>query len=358
MTILSDDKASRPHRFDWVDIAKGICIVAVVGLYARNELKQVMGDAGWLDPWSAFAQPFRMPDFFLLSGLFLSSVMNRPWRSYLDTKVVHYVYFLVLWVTILATYDMLYLGTAIPPHPGWTGLLKLYAWELLYPDHMLWFLQTLPVFFVVTRLLRHVPPLLLWGVAALALASRVKTGVPLLDNAMSYYAFFLAGHFGAPWFFALADRAAQHRGTTLLLFIAWCFFNQWAVSSGATALPGGSLLFGFIGITAVIAFSSLLAPIRAMRWLRYAGSNSIVIYLGFFMPLTAFVHAVGDRQWQVDPHLLATLTVVLGAGAPVLLFLFVKGTALRVLFVRPAWAHLVRPRVERVHAGMAGAPKS
>ena len=41
-----------------------------------------------------------MPDFFLISGLFLASVIDRDWRTYLDRKVVHFVYFYLLWMTI------------------------------------------------------------------------------------------------------------------------------------------------------------------------------------------------------------------------------------------------------------------
>ena len=47
-----------------------------------------------------FAKPFRMPDFFLISGLFLARVIDRDWRTYIDRKVVHFAYFYVLWVTI------------------------------------------------------------------------------------------------------------------------------------------------------------------------------------------------------------------------------------------------------------------
>ena len=41
-----------------------------------------------------------MPDFFLISGLFLAARIDRPWPAYLDTKVVHFAYFYVLWVNI------------------------------------------------------------------------------------------------------------------------------------------------------------------------------------------------------------------------------------------------------------------
>lgn len=347
MSYATPEKTSSASRYNWVDIAKGICIVAVVGLYARNELERMIGSAGWLDPWSAFARPFRMPDFFLLSGLFLSAVLDRPWRSYLDTKVIHYVYFLVLWILIILTYDVFFLGTESIPQTGIIGLLKVYVWKLIFPDHMLWFIQTLPVFFVLTRVLRGVPRWLLWTVAAIAMASQIRTGLSPIDNFIAYYAFFLAGHFGAKWIFNLADIAGANRIPTLLLFVLWCFVNHWAVDSGLTAMPGLDLFFGFLGITAIISFSSLLSPIKALDWLRFAGSNSIVIYLGFFIPLTLFLHLVSVSDLSIEPNTLATLAVVLGAGTPLLLFTLIKGTAMRFLFVRPSWAYIVAPRRKR-----------
>ena len=117
-------------------------------------------------------------------------------------------------------------------------------------------------------------------------------------------------------------------------------------------------MFGFLGIAAVISLSSLLAPIKAQGWLRYAGSNSIVVYLGFFIPLTMFLHVVATQKLQIDVNVLATLAVLLGAGAPLLLLSFIKKSALRFLFVRPAWAHLVSPCVKPLRAGAAEAPKS
>jgi len=109
-------------RYGWVDIAKGICIVAVVCYYANTYLGYLRPDTGWLSHWAQFARPFRMPDFFLLSGLFLSRVIDRPWRSYIDTKVVHYVYFLVLWSALYFAWRVasgeLQTTGAVPLVPG------------------------------------------------------------------------------------------------------------------------------------------------------------------------------------------------------------------------------------------------
>src|ERR1700709_2854601 len=87
-------------RIDWVDYAKGFCIVMVVMMHSTLGVEQAAGHEGWMHYAVAFAQPFRMPDFFLISGLFLARVIERGWRDYLDNKVVHFAYFYVLWVTI------------------------------------------------------------------------------------------------------------------------------------------------------------------------------------------------------------------------------------------------------------------
>jgi uncharacterized membrane protein YcfT len=77
------------HRVAWVDYAKGICIVMVVMMHSTLGVGAAAGGEGFFHTVVAFAKPFRMPDFFLLSGLFLSRVIDRDWKTYLDRKVVH-----------------------------------------------------------------------------------------------------------------------------------------------------------------------------------------------------------------------------------------------------------------------------
>src|SRR5262249_35116468 len=88
------------ERVEWVDYAKGFCIVFVVMMHSTLGVEAAAGQQGWLHAVVEFARPFRMPDFFMISGLFLANVINRDWRTYLDRKVVHFAYFYVLWVTI------------------------------------------------------------------------------------------------------------------------------------------------------------------------------------------------------------------------------------------------------------------
>src|SRR5215203_183025 len=79
-------RQSAAGRVDWVDYAKGICIVMVVMMHSVLGVEAAAGQTGFMHLAVAFAKPFRMPDFFLISGLFLSVVIGRDWRTYLDRK--------------------------------------------------------------------------------------------------------------------------------------------------------------------------------------------------------------------------------------------------------------------------------
>src|SRR3981189_2903677 len=151
-----------PVRIDWVDYAKGICIVMVVMMHSVLGVELAVGQTGFMHYLVAFAKPFRMPDFFLISGLFLSVVIDRDWRTYLDRQVVHFAYFYVLWVTIQFGFK----APSFAAETSWAHAGFLYLESFIEPFGTLWFIYLLPIFFVVTKLCSRVHPLLIWMIAA------------------------------------------------------------------------------------------------------------------------------------------------------------------------------------------------
>src|SRR6202158_3342525 len=137
--------AERSTRIDWVDYAKGICIVMVVMMHSVLGVEAAAGQTGFMHLVVMFAKPFRMPDFFLISGLFLSVVIARDWRTYLDRKVVHFAYFYVLWVTIQFGFK----APSFAADTSWTHVSFLYLESFIEPFGTLWFIFLVPVFFVV-----------------------------------------------------------------------------------------------------------------------------------------------------------------------------------------------------------------
>ena len=97
------DAAAKPRpedRIAWIDYAKGWSIVLVVTMHSALGVGLAVGEQGWLHEVVAFAKPFRMPDFFLVAGLFAGRAIEGPWRAFTDRKVLHFVYFYALWLFI------------------------------------------------------------------------------------------------------------------------------------------------------------------------------------------------------------------------------------------------------------------
>ena len=67
-SLSAPSALSAPVRIDWVDYAKGICIVLVVMMHSTLGVEAAAGQTGFMHLLVAFAKPFRMPDFFLISG--------------------------------------------------------------------------------------------------------------------------------------------------------------------------------------------------------------------------------------------------------------------------------------------------
>src|SRR5947199_8580098 len=123
-------------RVDWVDYAKGICIIMVVMMHSTLGVEAATGREGFMHLAVAFAKPFRMPDFFLISGLFLAQVIDRDWRTYLDRKVVHFAYFYALWCTI----QFVVKAPLLAQEQGALGLALHYLASYVEPFGTLWFI--------------------------------------------------------------------------------------------------------------------------------------------------------------------------------------------------------------------------
>jgi uncharacterized membrane protein YcfT len=333
---------SPPLRIDWVDYAKGICIVMVVMMHSVLGVEAAAGQTGFMHGLVAFAKPFRMPDFFLLSGLFLAVVIDRDWRTYLDRKVVHFAYFYVLWVTIQFGFK----APSFAAEAGWTRVGLMYLESFIEPFGTLWFIYLLPVFFVVTKATHKLPPLSIWAMAALLEMAHIATGWTVIDEFCSRFVYFYSGYLFAGYVFALSDGARARPLAALAGLALWALVNGGLVESGFSEWPLISLALGLAGAGAIIVIGTLLARMQWLNFLRYCGEHSIVIYLAFFLPMaatrtlllrTGLVHDIGTIS------LMVTLAGVLGAIA-----IWRVALALRAnfLFERPAafWIAPKKPR--------------
>jgi uncharacterized membrane protein YcfT len=330
---MAIDGTADRARIDWVDYAKGFCIIFVVMMHSTLGVEHALGQEGWLGKVVAFAKPFRMPDFFLISGLFLAQVIDRNWRTYLDRKVLHFVYFYLLWTAIQFAFKTpLFIHEHGPLSTIWLFVESL--WE---PFGTLWFIYLLPIFFVATKLAYglRIPPLLVWLAGAALEIAHIHTGATVIDEFASRFVYFYSGYLLAPHIFAFAKKAQEHPETALAGLTIWSLLNGILVFNGLGGLPFVSLGLGLLGAAAVVALAALMAKSDVFMPLRYCGKNSIVIYLAFFLPMAASRMVLLKTGWITDVGTISALVTLAGVVGALVWFWAVRATFLRFLFERP-----------------------
>jgi uncharacterized membrane protein YcfT len=331
------------ERIDWVDYAKGICIVMVVMMHSVLGVELAAGQTGFMHPLVAFAKPFRMPDFFLISGLFLSVVIDRDWRTYLDRKVVHFAYFYVLWVTIQFGFK----APGFAAETGWSHVGFLYLESFIEPFGTLWFIYLLPVFFVVAKATRRMPPLVIWAVAALLEMAHIATGWTVIDEFGARFVYFYSGYLFAHHVFALSDRARARPALALAGLAAWALINGGLVVSGFSEWPLISLVLGLAGACAIVTMGTLLARAHWLNFLRFCGKHSIVIYLAFFLPMAATRTLLLRAGPIHDIGTISLVVTIVGVVGALVLWRIALLVGANFLFERPAafWIAPKKPRV-------------
>jgi uncharacterized membrane protein YcfT len=323
-------------RVDWVDYSKGICIVMVVMMHSTLGVELAANAKGWMHHVVEFARPFRMPDFFLISGLFLARVIDRDWRTYLDKKVVHFAYFYVLWVTIQFAFK----APMFAAEMGWSGVAREYLMSFIEPFGTLWFIYLLPIFFVVIKLTRNVPWPAIWLAGAAMEMLHVNTGWTAIDEFAHRFVYIYTGYIFANQVFALTAEVQRQPKAAVFGLCCWAVMNGMLVAAGFADLPLVSLALGVLGALAVVTVAALIAKSDLFSALRYCGRNSIVIYLAFFLPMAATRIALLKSGVVTDLGTISLIVTFVGVIGALCWFWAARNTPFRFLFERPEWAKL------------------
>ena len=344
-------------RYDWVDAAKGLSILMVVMLYSTYSVGEDTGQIGALHVVAGYLTPFRMPDFFAISGLFLSRTLAKDSLTFFDKRVVHYAYFYLLWLAIHLTVKVV-LAT------GDIGLAgSEFVHSLVEPYGVLWFIYVLALFNVAVKLL-HTLKVPHWLALAAGVALQLwsvhtpyLTGSYAIDQFGAYFLYFYAGYALAPVFFKIVGYAQDHKAQALAALAVWAVINGLAVflpsytlhtteiDMGLAGLPGFRIVFAFLGMLAIFVSAALLVRFKAMAWLPWIGARSIVLYVAFALPMTAVRMVLIKFNLIPDVTMLSIVVYAAALAGPFILYGLVQWTGYgKFLFERPSWAHIDRRR--------------
>ena len=127
----------------------------------------------------------------------------RDWRSFADKRILHFVYFYALWVTIQFVFRA-------PGYAAKFGALyaaQKYLMAFIEPFGTLWFIYMLPVFALVVKLAWHlkVPHWAMLIGAGLLQMAHIETGYLVIDAFAERFVYFYAGYALAPMIFRYAE---------------------------------------------------------------------------------------------------------------------------------------------------------
>ncbi|MGX4711629.1 acyltransferase family protein [Rhodococcus ruber] len=301
------------QRIPWPDAAKGLCMVLVVlGHSAIWFDQQVHGNATfWLTITDIFA-PFRMPLFFLISGLMSVNALSRP-MDLSRKRTVGLLYLYALWTALFLA--RLFVPGASdgedPPHA-----LEIVL-SILLPTPF-WYLWALPIYFVLTwvafralsdraRLWLLVPLVALsaaspWIGTATETVMRepldpLKLG-PAASNALWFY---LGACLPALWFSMMGRARWRNLAVATLVYtvlvvpvLAWGVRDEVKVLLAPLAL--------FISAQAFALFSMNTRPMRWMQWVGKSTLSVYILHLFAISIISAAVSKVGlDDILRMNP---------------------------------------------------------
>ncbi|WP_344147982.1 acyltransferase family protein [Nocardioides koreensis] len=339
----------------WPDLAKGLCILLVVLHHATTkhyaglvpaELA-VVGDA-WVG-FSHLVKPIRMPLFFLISGLFASGALHRPWRRVVR-RVAGPYYLYVVWLLLLGV--AFSVERSLPMNR--TQDLGELALDLVFASTGLWFLYALAVYFVLAKLLVRVrTTTVLAGAAA---GSALALAVPPEEvNRMSVlvnFVFFLAGSRRPD--LLRASAGFDRRRLLPALGVAYAVLAALLAATGAPR--PWDLLLSAVGVPAAVLGSVALSRRPAVAGpLAWLGRRTLPVYV-LHMPVLALVHhTVTTLDAETVPGLLMAV-----AGYPLLVTALVAAACLglHAVLLRARMGFLFelphRPRVEAAGGSASG----
>lgn len=338
-------------RVQWVDAAKGLCILFVVLGHAITELN----NHGWTTArWAEvnlMLGPVRMPLFFLVSGLFAGKALTESWPRLANRRIWVMVWLYVIWVParelVLALIpptnatDGILGPSAILSPAQWPFIVTRMFHSIFEPTSYLWFLYALALFAILSKALRSVPPVLQIGAAAALNIIAPFAGISWSwDFISQMLVFYLLGMYTAPWILRLAKARSipllLATGAVYVVIVRHIYVTYDDFNMGNMGFTRFGL--AFVGVTFAITLVSLFEGTRVLVPFHALGRRTLPVFL-MHVPVQVGTMALLNLLVEGDPVMpLQTVMVTLAA---VLACLGIHRLLLRIgagwMFVRPRW---------------------
>ncbi len=269
-------------RIAWIDYARGFNILIVVighvilGLRSTN----MLSDGPWFRVWDARYYNFRMPLFFLLSGLFAERQLRRSAGSFLRDKGATLVYPYFIWSTL-----QILVQIGLNPITRGQITFQHLLWQPLFPEGQFWFLHVLFFIMLAYFLMRKlgVGPVACLIVSLACYAAqhdRPQASSWPLQRILYYGPFYAFGGLAGLWVSKI--RIGQPWQLAAILLAGFGVVAAAIQVEGDPPLPV-QMAVTLCGIAAAIALTALLSRSRFMGFLPVLGRYSLEILVAHML---------------------------------------------------------------------------
>ncbi|HEX2607783.1 MAG TPA: acyltransferase [Flavisolibacter sp.] len=355
------EKVKNDTRLRWIDYARGIAIILVVYRHVFEGLKntQILKVKGvsmdhylYLEQANIFFFSFRMPLFFIVSGVFIAaSLKKRGLGALMENKAKTILYPYFIWGIIQISIQILFSGFINSKKTAADFLYLLYSPREVEQFWYLYALFNVSILYAFTKSRTKITSTqqVALGLCFFLLSTLFSQwGVELwfINDILHYYLFLALGDSLAHYILKGKLKAFFYSWQALALLLLPFAFSQYYflmtnIDHRAQSpkylyveyyQPFAFLLVSLTGCMFIITVSSLLDRYDAVKWLRKLGKHSLYIYVMHVIVFAA-VRVILTRFLKVyNIPLLMIACISAGVIIPVLLYQLASKIGLKFLF--------------------------
>lgn len=320
----------RKSRYRWVDYIKGIAILLVVYRHVLIGIERSGIDVSeYMKDANMIFYSFRMPLFFILSGIFISSSLaKRSFRQLTGLKFELLIYPYLVWVFLQITFQIL-LSHYTNSNRSWID----YTYIFYQPRNLdqFWYLPalfnvTIIYAFLKQRLKVSIEYQLVLGLIFYYVSMWARE-ISILSDWMDFYIFFAIGDAFSNFLFNPQTRAKLKGNivfviTIPLFLIAQIYFLKqpetifYETISGKTSF----IFVSLIGCFFMFILSFRLEDINRFHFLRVIGAHSLYIYV-MHVFISSFVRMLFTKFFHItDAATLLISGIIISILASIIIY--------------------------------------
>lgn len=334
----------KPARLTWIDYTRGIAIILVLYRHVFEGIKESglsVEKYMYLEYTNIFFYSFRMPLFFIISGIFVSaSLQKRGVKNFIETKARTILYPYFLWAFLQITLQIIFSKFA-NAHPT----LQTYSYLLYVPREVdqFWYLYALfnvavvyalvKTTFKISALQNVIIGIVLFAITAIVHQKHINLG--FISDIFHYYLFFAIGDAVSRY---ISDRNnfKYFESWKLLLIMlvpfiaAQVYFLKENIDHSNIEKyefveyyqPVMYVLIALTGCVFIMNLTFVLQKLKLkiLGWLPEFGRHSLYIYVAHVIVFAA-VRVFLRKVFHIDSvPVLLVICIIMGGIVPVMLY--------------------------------------